>query len=234
MSGELWNDPSVGAKKRVAHYLATVVKEGNRFQFQDVRGDIPNVEQLGRRMRELREVGWKILSYKDTTSLQPDELLLHTVGDRIWEDGYRWPTRRLSAAARRKVFERDGRRCMVCGVDLGGEYPDRPGIVARPTVGHWVPKERGGTDNLINLRAECHLCNESSRDLTETPVDVDLLKRRIRELGRGDKQTLASWMLADRRTFTRPEQLWAEYNQLPQPDRDAVREALSASLGTTA
>jgi 5-methylcytosine-specific restriction endonuclease McrA len=226
----LWQDSSVGAKKRVAHYLATEVGEGNVFSFQDVRRAIPNIEQLGRRMRELREVGWRILSYKDTTQLQPDELLLHGVGERIWEPGYRWPSRRLSAATRRKVFERDGQRCMVCGIDLGAEYPDRLGVVARPTVGHWVPKERGGTDDLSNLRAECHLCNESSRDLTDAPVDVDLLKRRIRELTRGDKQLLASWMLGGRRTFTKPEQLWAEYNQLSQPDRDDVREALSASL----
>lgn len=230
MSHPLWEDPSVGAKKRVAHFLATEVEEGNVFSFQDVRTRITGIEQLGRRMRELREVGWRILSYKDTASLQPDELLLHTVGDRIWEQGYRWPTRRLSAATRRKVFERDGSRCMVCGIDLGGEYPDRPGVTARPTVGHWVPKERGGTDDVSNLRSECHLCNESSRDLTDAPVDVDLLSRRIRELGRGEKQVLASWMLTGRRTFTKPEQLWAQYNQLPQPDRDVIREALSASL----
>lgn len=226
----LWQNPKIGAKKRVAHYLATEKNEGDIFYFQEVRAAIPGIEQLGRRMRELREVGWRILSYKDSGHLHADELLLEKVGDKIWEPGYRWPARRLSAALRRKVFERDGHRCMVCGMDLGMEYPDRPGVVARPTVGHWIPMERGGSDDLSNLRAECHLCNESSRDLTSQPLDVDLLKRRIRELSRSDKQTLASWMLAGRRTFTKPEQLWAEYNQLPQPAKDAVREALSASL----
>lgn len=230
MSIPVWQDTTIGAKKRVAHFLATEIGQGNVFSFGDVRAKITNIEQLGRRMRELREVGWKILSYKDTSQLQPDELLLHTVGDRIWEPGYRWPTKRLSAATRRKVFERDGHRCMVCGMDLGAEYPDRAGITARPTVGHWIPQERGGGDDLSNLRAECHLCNESSRDLTDAPVDVELLRRRIRELTRADKQTLASWMLTGRRTFTKAEQLWAEYNQLPQPDRDVVRDALSASL----
>ena len=55
-------------------------------------------------------------------------------------------------------------------------------------------------------------------------------KRRIRELTRTEKQLLASWMLTGRRTFTKVEQLWAEFNQLPQPERDEVRETLSASL----
>src|SRR4051812_23318159 len=102
MTSPLWQDAAIGAKKRVAHYLATEIGEGNVFAFQTVRGDIAGVEQLGRRMRELREVGWTILSYKDRASLQPDQLLLAKVGDRIWEQGYRWPAKRVTATLRRR------------------------------------------------------------------------------------------------------------------------------------
>jgi hypothetical protein len=229
-SATIWQNDSIGAAKRVAHYLATEVGEGTKFDKAKLREIVPNTEQVDRRMRDLRKVGWKIRNYKDKASLKPNELLLETVGDHIWEDGYRWPEEGLTAAKRRKVFDRDGRRCMVCGLDFGAEYPDKPGTIARPTIGHILPKERGGDDSLENLRPECQLCNETARNLTEPPADVELLKRRVIELNRTDKQMLASWMLADRRTFTDAEKLWAQYSQLPRPMREGVREALSAAL----
>jgi 5-methylcytosine-specific restriction endonuclease McrA len=230
MSTVTWADSSIGAAKRVAHYLATVVGEGSKFDKATLREIVPNTEQVDRRMRDLRKVGWVIRNYKDKGSLKPNELYLEKVGDHIWEDGYKWPEEGLTAGKRRKVLDRDGRRCLVCGIDFGAEYPDRPGVVARPTIGHIIPKERGGTDDLENLRPECQLCNEQARNLTELSADVPLLKRRVIELNRADKQMLASWMLADRRTFSDAERLWSQYTQLPLPAREEIREALSAAL----
>ena len=119
---------------------------------------------------------------------------------------------------------------MVCGIDFGSENPDRPGVIARPTIGHILPKERGGSDDLDNLRPECQFCNETARNLTETPVDENLVIRQMNELGREDKRTLVQWMLAGRRSFTQVEQLWSQYTQLPEPKREAIRKALSAEL----
>lgn len=225
----LWQDDSLGAAKRVGHYLATEVGEGNVFNKATLREIVPKTEQVDRRMRDLRKVGWRIRNYKDKASLKPNELFLETVGDHVWEDGYKWPEEGLTSSKRRKVLDRDGRRCLVCGIDFGAEYPDRPGVVARPTIGHIVPKERGGTDDLDNLRPECQFCNETARNLTDT-LDVELLKRRIMELGREDKNMLASWMLSGRRTFSDAERLWAQYNQLPLPAREEIRGTLSAAL----
>lgn len=225
-----WKDQDAGAARRVGHYLATEVGEGNRFEKATLREIIPNTEQVDRRMRDLRKVGWVIRNYKDMASLPPNELFLEKIGQHVWEDDFKWPVDGLTSSKRRKVLDRDGRRCMVCGLDFGEEYPDRPGVVARPTIGHVLPKERGGTDDVDNLRAECQFCNETARNLTDTPVDAELLKRRIMELRREDKNTLAQWMLAGRRSFSDAERLWAQYNQLPQPKREEVREALSAAL----
>jgi hypothetical protein len=226
----IWQTPGVGAAKRVANYLATEVGEGNKFDKATLREIVPNTEQVDRRMRDLRRVGWVIRNYKDKASLKPNELYLEKIGDEIWVDGYKWPEEGLTAGKRRRVLDRDGRRCLVCGIDFGAEFPDRPGVVARPTIGHILPKERGGTDDLENLRPECQFCNEPARNLTEPAADVDLLKRRVVELGRADKQLLASWMLAGRRTFSDAERLWAQYSQLPTPAREEIREALSATL----
>jgi 5-methylcytosine-specific restriction endonuclease McrA len=229
-SPPLWQDPTLGAAKRVAHYLATVIGEGQKFEKALLRTIVPNTEQVDRRMRDLRRVGWKIRNYKDSGNLKPNELFLEHVGDAVWKDGYKWPEDGLTAGKRRKVFDRDGRRCMVCGIDFGDEYFDRPGVIARPTIGHITPKERGGTNDVENLRPECHLCNETARNLTEQAVDVELLKRRILELRREDKRQLAKWMQAEKRTYTDAERLWAQYNQLPKPARDALRIAVIGAI----
>jgi 5-methylcytosine-specific restriction endonuclease McrA len=230
-TGPYWQNSKFGSRNRVANWLVEVVGEGAVFTKNQLREALPGIEQIDRRMRDLRPLGWVIRTYKDMTTLAADELFLERVGDRVWEPDYRPPrVSGISAATRRAVFERDGRKCMVCGVDFGSEYPDRPGSKARPTIGHWLPKERGGSNDASNLRAECHLCNESARNLTAQPIDPELLKRKVQELPRTEKQQLASWMLADRRTFSRAETLWTEYNQLPSAKRDEVRAFLSEML----
>jgi hypothetical protein len=59
---------------------------------------------------------------------------------------------------------------------------------------------------------------------------VELLKRKVIEMGRADKKRLAQWMLNGKRSFTAVERLWVQYSQLPQPQQEEVREALSRAL----
>ena len=102
---------------------------------------------------------------------------------------------------------------------------------ARPTIGHWLPRERGGTDQLENLRPESHLCNEQGRNLTPSPMEMALLKRKMTELKRDQKRLLASWLLADRRTYSPVDWIWAEVVQLPGHARHELREHLATTLG---
>jgi 5-methylcytosine-specific restriction endonuclease McrA len=230
-STPLWQNEKLGSKTRVANWLFAEVGDGNVFTKNAMREALPGIEQIDRRMRDLRPLHWVIRTYKDMPSLAANELFLEKIGDRIWEAGYRPPRRTvLSAAVRRAVFEKHGRRCMVCGIDLGSEYPDMPGVTARPTIGHWLPKERGGTDDLSNLRPECQMCNETARNLTSQPLDPELLKRKLKELPRSDKQQLLNWMKAEKRTFTRVEELWAELNQLPASTHAELRGFVSGML----
>ncbi len=226
-----WQDSELGAAKRVANYLALEVGEGCVFEKATLRTIVPNREQVDRRMRDLRKVGWKIRTYRDMASLKPSELFLEKIGDQVWEPGYRWPKEGISAATRRRVFERDGRRCMVCGIDFGDEFPGLPGVVARGTMGHVIPKERGGSlTDIANLRPECQLCNEAAKNLTEMPPDIDLLKRRVGQLGRADKRQLFEWMSSGRRSFSRKEDLWSQYSQLPGSAKEEILESLRESL----
>jgi len=227
----IWNNPKVGAAKRVAHYLATKVGEGETFSKATLREIVPNTEQVDRRMRDLRKVGWKIRNYKDMASLAPNELFLEKIGDHVWEDGYRWPAEGLTAAKRRRVYERDGHRCAVCGIDFGAEYPDKPGVIARPTVGHVIPKDRGGDPTALeNLRPECQLCNETARNLTEVPADLELLKQKVAALPRKDKRELIGWMLRRQRSYSDAERIWTQYSQLPGSQQEEIHEALARML----
>ncbi len=223
-----WKNTKLSSKVRVALYLYDEVGEGNRFNKSDMRLALPGIEQIDRRMRELREVGWVIRNYKDSPVLAPNELLLERVGDHVWTPGYRNPNAdRINNALKRQVFDRDNNQCRVCGIAAGETYPDRPDLTARLTIGHLIPKGRQGFNDAENLRTECALCNEPARHLTEAPVDPMLLTARIAALPRKEKTVLAKWMLADRRQFTEVEKLWTQYRQLPAPLRDEMRTLLS-------
>jgi hypothetical protein len=81
----VWSDPSQPSRARVAHWLYTQVKKGNTFTKADLRAAIAGVEQVDRRMRELRGHGWVIKTYREMSSLNPNELYLDTIGTRVWE-----------------------------------------------------------------------------------------------------------------------------------------------------
>jgi 5-methylcytosine-specific restriction endonuclease McrA len=223
-----WRNPRRGAMRRAAHWLATEVGEGRKFRKADLRNAIQDREQVDRRMRDLRgKHGWVIHNYRDRTDLSPDEHLLVAIGDRVWQETYRPPRGdAISASVRRRVFDRDGNRCVVCGIAAGEEYPTLPGIRARLTLGHITPRGRKGWNNPDNFRTECAICNEPSRHLTTTPVDPELLKARIRELPRADKRRLAEWIRNERRDFREVERLWIQWRQLPARQRDTVRDLL--------
>ena len=218
-----WRDPKLSSRARVALYLYEVVGAGNSFQMRELREAIPGITQIDRRVRELREAGWVIRTYKDMSSLDPSELFLEKVGDRIWVPGYRMELGRLSLAARRAALDRGRSRCAVCGVAAGEPYPDRAGSVASLVVTQVVPA--GQTPG--ELQVLCALCHAG----TTAPIDIEEVKAGIAELSRPERTRLASWVLADRRQWSGEEELWATYRRLPEAGRNEIRVALAEFLG---
>jgi hypothetical protein len=217
----------MGAAKRSAKWLHEVVGVGKVFTKAQLREAVPDREQVDRRMRQLREIGWVIHTSSEDASLSNEQLRVVTEGEQPWVEGYRWPpTSRVSGRARRTVFDRDGNRCVVCGVASGEPYPHEPTKIARMTIGHLLPTGRRGTNDPENLRTECSLCNETSRHLTSTPVDPELVKAEIRALSRSERAELRVWIAENRRRFTKTEALWAKYRQLPAPVRDQVKRLI--------
>lgn len=73
--------------------------------------------------------------------------------------------RRIRALARR-----DGMRCRYCRVPLADEGPQS----LKPIIEHWVPKSRGGSNDLSNLVLACKFCDNAKGTMTgdvETPAE---------------------------------------------------------------
>lgn len=66
---------------------------------------------------------------------------------------------------RAMLAHRDGWRCCWCGVGL---QRDGTGDLA-PTVEHVVPRSRGGTNDLENLKLACWWCNQHRGDASGPP-----------------------------------------------------------------
>src|SRR3954452_13389047 len=84
-----WKTSTKGTRVRVALWLHSEVGDGGTFKKAQLREAFPGVEQIDRRMRDLRAEGWVLATYREDRSLEPDELRLVQVGGRVGEPTYR-------------------------------------------------------------------------------------------------------------------------------------------------
>lgn len=216
----------------VAEYIASI-GEGNKFIKLDLYKAVPNFSQVDRRMRDLRECGWVIDNYKVNPSLKPDEYLVQKIGVRI-DLGERPPTqgrKTIGGAKRRRIFERDGNLCAICGVAAGGSYPDAPDRRAVLTIGHIHAVAHGGLDDDANLRAECQRCNDEARDNTKAPPTSASVLSDAKNIGSREKKArLLSWMIAQRRTPDDVERVFIEWRRLPRDEQERVMAEFSRQV----
>ncbi|UGT66115.1 HNH endonuclease [Nocardia gipuzkoensis] len=224
---------SMSSGRRVAAFIAGV-GEGNRFTKMELFNAVPGVAQADRRMRDLREMGWQIDNYKVNPNLSPDQYLLRKIGVRI-DLGEKPPVtvrRTVTGPKRRRILERDGRACQICGIAAGEAFPDEPARTATLTIGHLIPRERGGSDNDGNLRAECQRCNDEARDVTTNPPDPDEVFTAARNVKGGlkTKTELYRWMLAGRREIGNVERVFLDWSRLPIEQRQVVMNKLGLEV----
>jgi hypothetical protein len=120
--------------------------------------------EVDRRVRDLRAYRWTIDSYREDRSLKPDQHRVVRIGDDVTHPACRPAAQGCPASLRRGLFMRDGKRCKICGIGAGEEYPDQPGRRARLTIGRILPGSRGGVYSWDNCQVECDRCNEHNRD----------------------------------------------------------------------
>jgi hypothetical protein len=217
-----WQNTKMGTMKRAALWLVSEVGEGNVFTKAQLREAFPDVSQIDRRMRDLRDHGWRIDTNREDLNLDAHEQRFVQQGEPVWEPGKATKAKTLiTATQRRELIQQDGHLCRSCGIAPGqtfaGTYEAAQLDVARRQV-----RQPNGTET-VELVIECNRCRVGGRGLT---ADLGKVLARIRNLSSFERKILAGWVSDEQREFSQLEQLWAEYRALPAESRAAVKEAL--------
>lgn len=231
-NGELWwkaglsatskKKKPLGSERRICVYLAATKEVGDTFTTSELRVALEtDHEHFQRRLRALRSAvyGWALVSYQDDSSLPPESYRIDRVG---WHPSLGPKPKDLqvvSQKSRRLVIERDRSRCVICGVGANEMYPGEPDSAATMTVGHILPQERGGTNDLDNLRTECSRCNETARSDTRSAETADELWASSRNLKLEEKRSLAAWINSGRRARTKLDDVYDRYRMLPPNEK---------------
>jgi len=244
-NGELWwelvrfpgSTRRFGGEPKLAAYLQFNCVPGEVLTLRQLRQAIadpdgaPNSqEHFNRRLRELRKFRWGIISNAEDGSLGPGEYRFTGYGDPIWLGKAQYSAPAISAKLRRLVFDRDGNRCVLCGVGAGEPYPGEAMARARMTVGHFRADRLRGEASIENLRTECSRCNEPLRDEASTTATADDYWTRLVRLSRSDKQRLAEWLDTGTKTRTEVERIYDEIRVLPAGLRDELRNRLDRAI----
>ncbi|WP_433475384.1 HNH endonuclease [Spirillospora sp. CA-142024] len=225
-----------GDEQKTAAWLAFNVSEGETFTMRTLRRalgedpDVPNsAEHLNRRLRNLRPDDWVVPSNKDDRTLPVGTYRLDQKG---WHPGLGPRPKRegISDGKRRRVFDRDGFRCMVCGIGRGEPYPDKPESKAVLTVGHRLARELGGSTDLDNLQTECKRCNEPVRQEMGIPETLTALMPDVRGLRKEELRSLRSWLEAGHRIRTRLDLIYDRVRRLSASDQDTLRQKIRNML----
>ena len=201
----------------MALWLHSEVHEGGVFTKASLRDAFPEVEQVDRRMRDLRPEGWVISTYREDRSLAPDELRLVRLGGFVWEPDYRsQKVGGLTDRERNAVLAGDNFRCLHCGIAAGESYPDDKVRTAKLTIA----RARGHEDTHMTLCDRCHVTN--SAFAADTTIDRDIF-----ELPEPSRRRFEAWILHDRRDWTPEEMIWARFRRLPSARRQAIREKVT-------
>ncbi|OAR24949.1 hypothetical protein A8W25_17435 [Streptomyces sp. ERV7] len=210
--------------KRVALWLVSVVGEGNTFTKEELRAAFPGVSQVDRRMRDLRDFGWRIDTNREDAGLDSHEQRFVKPGDPVWEPGRatrKTGTVAIGAARRREVLARDGHMCRSCGITPGETYAGTDEAAQLDIARREVVKPNGakGTE----LVTECKRCRVGGKSLA---ADLHKVLTAAAALDPVERSVLSGWVAADRREFSRVEQIWSDYRSLPMESRVQLQKEL--------
>jgi hypothetical protein len=204
----------------VALWLANEVGVGESFTKAELRDAFPGVEQVDRRMRDLRAEGWVIATYREDRSLASDELRLVALGGAVWERGYRSKASAagISDKQRQEIFAADGFVCIHCGVGGGEPYPDDPVRTAKLTIARAQPAE-DGSPRLATVCDRCHLRGSAE-------ASADAVASAVADLDDESRERLRGWIVRGARERDPLDELWAAYRRLTSADRANIKELI--------
>jgi hypothetical protein len=247
-SGELWWDLKIwpgkkrqrfGDEPKLASWLKFDTVVGEVFTIRRLRQALGSAtgantnEHFNRRLRNLRKYKWIVLSGRDAADLKQNEYRLERVGAPIWLGKSKHGKKGVSDKTRRGVFQRDGHRCLLCGIGAGEPYPDQPNRRARLTLGHFIADSLSGPNDPVNLRTECSRCNEPVKEEAQRSESGSELWPKIRSLRRIDKKRLLRWIGNGYRERDAVDRLFDDVRTLPAPQRKKIQTLLERAVRNT-
>ena len=181
--------PRIGSKAALKAYLRERV--GWILESLELQQAANGAVQYSRRLRELREEGWRISSNNDRADLTPGQYVLEELPP---EDGYYSVSRAISKRVRAEALERNGYTCQMCGAGAGDVDEQNPARKVRLHIGHIQDRSHGGTDALANLRALCSTCNQGAKNLVQEPPTWSWLLGRVRTAREDDQRRILEWL----------------------------------------
>lgn len=179
--------PRLGSKKKIREFLLSNI--GRVIESRELQDAAGGVVQYSRRLRELREAGWQILSHLDSAELKPGQYLVPVAPP---EEKVKF-ARGISARLRAQVLDRNGFTCQMCGA-TPGELDPATGRKVRLHIGHIKDKSLGGKDELSNLRTLCSTCNQGAKNVTsEKPTAIWLLAQ-VRRAGQDEQMAVYKFL----------------------------------------
>jgi hypothetical protein len=222
-----WNDPDLkaGTMVRGALWLVQAVGQGNTFTKADIRKAFPGIAQADRRLRDLRDYGWVILTNSEDASLSAEDQRFVQAGAAVWDPASRHaaaPQKALSAKEKKAALARDDYLCTVCGISGGEPYVEDPNQTAVLSVTRRSTVLPDGQEE-VHLVTECKRCRAGGDG---GPARADEVLEAIRSLDAAERRRLARWIGRGRRSSTLLDRAWSGYRRLPKSAQDRVRSAL--------
>ncbi|MEV0179570.1 hypothetical protein AB0I54_09760 [Streptomyces sp. NPDC050625] len=220
-----WQDKKLGSKVRAALWLLQVVGEENVFTKAQLRAAFPDVAQIDRRIRDLRDHDWRIDTSRDDVSLQQQEQRFVARGADVWIPGKaKAPKHKnsLTTAQRMKIFQADNHLCRSCGIAGGEAYEDGITLAVLNVARRRVLLTSGEVEH--QLVTECKRCGAGGGD---REVDLGVILDLAEALSSMERQIFLAWIAADQRPLSPMEKMWGIFRTLPEGSRKAVTEALS-------
>ncbi|WP_188491107.1 hypothetical protein [Williamsia phyllosphaerae] len=223
---------SAGTMVRGALWLLQVVGVGNTFTKNELRNAFPNISQVDRRIRDLRDYGWVLYTNSEDASLLAEDQRFVKAGAPVWDTKARReaaPQKSVTNKERLAVLQRDSFMCTLCGISGGEEYPDDTLMTAVVAVTRIHTTHLDGSE-AQELITECKRCRAGRND---SDSNVTKFIEKGLDLSPSDLRRLLRWAVRGRRGATEIDRVWSAYLRLPVALRqDAVnrlKEGTSAS-----
>ncbi|MEU9380236.1 hypothetical protein AB0D38_04180 [Streptomyces sp. NPDC048279] len=227
MTAPAWNDPELkaGTMVRGALWLVQVIGEGNTFTKEQIRDAFPGISQADRRIRDLRDYGWVLLTNSDDATLVAEDQRFIKEGVPVWDPAARRaaaPQKAISNKEKQAVMAGDDYMCTICGISGGEPYLDDSNQTAVLSVTRRETVLPDGRERTL-LVTECKRYRAGGDGTT---ARADEAVADIKALDPSDQRRLLRWIERGRRGSTALDRAWNDYRRLPADARDEVRATL--------